>query len=187
MECTGLKEQFSFWFTKSPSYWTTTSTTGNWVHTYLVASIVSSLLPLSPLPCSKAPWQASPRMHKGQCWPSSLPVQDSSPSQWMTADWSPVAWSLGHQDHDVANYLMPHSPSSSPLPSPLSHSPQWEWGLRERHKQKGRTINNTVFIPVHQLLHSILTQQVYTVFWIPSRGALMILFVTYNQMMREIQ
>ena len=34
----------------------------------------------------------------------------------------------------------------------------------ERHKQKGRTINNTVFIQVHQLLHSMQTQQVYTVF-----------------------
>ena len=139
-------------------------------YTYLaVASIVLSLLPLYALPSGKAPLQASPRRHQGQCWPSSLPVQDSSPSQWMTVDWSPVAWSMGHQANSRP------STSSPPLPSPLSHSPQWEWGLRERHKQKGRTINNTVFIPVHQLLHFMLTQQVYTVFWITSRGALMTL------------
>ena len=138
-------------------------------YTYLAASIVLSLLLLYALPSGKAPWRASPRMHQEQCWPSSLPVQDSSPSQWMTVDWSPVPWSLGHQAQS------PHSPSSPPLPSPLSHSPQWEWGLRERHKQKGRTINNTVFIPVHQLLHSMLTQQVYTVFWITSRDALITL------------
>ena len=120
-------------------YWTTTSITGNWVHTYLVAaSIVSSLLVLSLFHGGKAPLRAPPRMHQGHCWPSSLPVPDTSPSQWMTVDWFPVACRLGYQANP------PLSTSSPPLPSPLSYSPQWEWGLRERHKQKGRTINNTV-------------------------------------------
>ena len=158
-----IEKQFSLWSPSHNLYWTTTSIRANWVYTYLVAaSIVLSLLVLSPLSPSKAPGQASPRMHQGQCSPSSLPVQDTSLSQWMTVDWSSAPWSLGYQAKP------PPSSSSVPLPSPLSHSPQWEWGLRERHKQKGRTINNTVFIPVHQLLHSMLTQQIYTVFRIPS-------------------
>ena len=143
-------------------YWTTNFHNRQLVHTYLAASIVWSLLVLSSVHNGKALWQVSPRRHQGQCWPSSLPVQYTSPTQWMTVAWSPVAWSLGHQAYP------PPPPSSPPLPSPFSHSSQWEWGLRERHKQKGRTINNTVFIPVHQLLHSMPTQQVHTVFWIPS-------------------
>ena len=104
--------------------------------TYLWASIVWPSPMLSPLHWCKVRRQDPPRRDEGHSSRNTVTLHESSPPQWMTA--AGVAWTVGHQANYTSTSCLPPPPSS-----PLSHSPMWGWGLRERHKQKGRTVRRT--------------------------------------------
>ena len=107
--------------------------------TYLWASTVLPSLLLSPPLSRKVRWQVSSRRDEGNSSRNTVTLHESPPPQWMTAAGVQLAWTLGHQDWPTATCCIPPPPSS-----PLSPSPQWGWGLRERHKQKGRTVRSCV-------------------------------------------